>query len=223
MAASLANNPTRQQLDELDDLLQKMLALPINQLDEALAKPPAAPAARSAAPKAPPAPPAPPKAPPQFPASSVAYGVPPAPAFAADSPAVAPAATTPSAEAARGWSIDLNPKEGSSVLGDRSPLASDRPVPAAPVIDPKPMISVPLRVNTVADVRSPAHREPEVPFLLMPCAAVTHAFDGVMSMFGPLGRLTASTPIRQLMGLAGLSMLGGGLTWGYLIWAGWTW
>ena len=35
-----AANPTRQQLDELDALLQRMLSLPVNQLDGDLSAPP---------------------------------------------------------------------------------------------------------------------------------------------------------------------------------------
>src|SRR5260370_35039564 len=52
---SPAAHPTRQQLDELDAMLKRMLELPVNQIDEELA------AARAAA--RPPAPPQPPPAP----------------------------------------------------------------------------------------------------------------------------------------------------------------
>src|SRR5205823_5224243 len=77
-------NPTRQQLDELDALLQRMLSLPLNQLDAEMAPAP---------------PPAPPAAPPAAapPAPAYVFSSPTVPASPRPAPAMRPAAPPPQA------------------------------------------------------------------------------------------------------------------------------
>src|SRR5438046_9221 len=95
------NNSMRQQLDELDTLLQRMLSLPINQLDE-----------RAAVPPPPPPPPRVAFVPPPGPRQNTAGDGwrPPAMVLLADSGPV-PTPTTPEQPTYdRPWSINLNPQ-----------------------------------------------------------------------------------------------------------------
>jgi hypothetical protein len=168
MSPTTAGNPTRQQLDELDALLQRMLALPLNPADE-------------------PEPPAPQPAHYRTPAPEPAYRTAPAPAlgtngwrspalmFTADSMSMAPPPPPPPApppppppvprpapppEAENAWAIDLNPKKGSSILGARSPAAS-APSPA-PVEAPAPVAEPPAAPANLrlTDVPAPEEAQP---------------------------------------------------------------
>jgi hypothetical protein len=95
--------PTRQQLDELDALLQRMLSLPINQLDAELPPPPALPEMTSSPPM-----PAPPMAP--------AYAAPRtfAPPPAAPVPAAQPRRRAEPPTGNNLWNIPLPPSVGAA-------------------------------------------------------------------------------------------------------------
>lgn len=205
--ATAPRDATRQQLDELDSLLQKMLALPVAQIEEAL------PANKPA----PPPPPSPPPAPPKFPPADVAYGLPPAADFAANSAAAAPPNILPQ-PAKKLWDIDLNPREGSSVLGEHSPLAAaDRPAPA-------PKLSLTALPNPISEPPPrPSSRPAKVPLAMRPLAAISGRFDRLMLDFGFLGRMVVSPAGRGLMGYAGLAMLTASAAWCVLAWIGWSW
>jgi len=194
---------TRQQLDELDSLLQKMLALPVAQIEEAL------PASKLEQPVPPP-----PPAPPKFPPAAVAYGLPPAADFAANSGAP-PAAPAPK----KGWAIDLNPREGSSVLGEHSPLAgADRSSTKAALS----LTTLPTPVSEPLPRPSPRSAA-RVPMWVRPLAAISGRFERLMLDFGFLGRIVVSPAGRGLMGYAGLAMLAASAAWGVLAWVGWSW
>ena len=195
MAPTVAPNPTRQQLDELDDLLQKMLTLPISQIDEAMAKPAPRPIPK-------PAPPPPAYTPPIMQA-------PPPPKYSA--PVAKPVEPTPPpSKPAGGWSIDLNPKQGSSVLGDRSPLAEPARKPE-PVEPPPTDIGPPLKVSMIAaSVEPKARRSPALPIRTL--VAINRGFDTFATAMGPTGSLFAG-PLRNVLGVGGLAMLAGSLAW----------
>src|SRR5262245_9095238 len=114
-AATGSAQSMRQQLDELDALLQRMLTLPINQVDDS---PPAAehpteiPTARMPAPR---------------PASHPEPYKPPRMRLLNDSSPVPPPAETEPVGYARAFTLNLNPQQGSSVLGTHSPAAEAVP------------------------------------------------------------------------------------------------
>jgi hypothetical protein len=246
----VGGNSVRQQLDELDALLQRMLELPINQLDETT-PPPESP--RLAA-KPQPTPLAPP--PPQAAAAPSAKGWrPPAMVLLADSGPVQQPRTSPEDQ---GWAINLNPQQGSSILGPRSPAAVAARAPAPETVAsasppvwraetvtyvpppavapaptrPQPQPSVaseptasPVTIRPMAPPRPTAvpAMSPRAPLLLLPLVALNRTFDVVVIQFGPLGRSLRSPLGRTALGVSGLLMLAGGVAWGVLDWIGWTW
>ncbi|MBX7103922.1 MAG: hypothetical protein K1X57_07565 [Gemmataceae bacterium] len=198
--ATTLHNSTRQQLDELDTLLQKMLDGPGKPSND----PPA----------------------PVFPSGRTAE----VPKFDLPKLAQIPdpvSAPEPASSPAR-WDIDLNPKSGSSVLGDRSPLAEklaaghfdDAPeVAVAPAPAPKlnfePVPAVaPFSVTDTAAV--------PVPFWSRPAVRINHAFDAWASSWGFLGRVAVSSFGRTLLGYAGLLMLCYSVYWLTSSWATWS-
>src|SRR5262245_2388025 len=124
----------RQQLDDLDALLQRMLSLPINQLDDA-PSPPVPPRPEGVLKTATPAridsPMPAPSAPPPAPAPS-----PPRMRLLTESGPVPPPAEPERVGYERAFTINLNPQHGSSVLGPRSPArwmdADPMPLPTPP-------------------------------------------------------------------------------------------
>jgi len=241
----------RQQLDDLDALLQRMLSLPINQLDEPPPAPlrPEAPLKFTQAPRAEAATPAPPPAAPVH--------TPPRMRLLTDSSPVPPPAETEPIGYERAFTINLNPQQGSSVLGPRSPArwldAESMPLPTPPRPAPRPatppakpvpvpppqpaakaIVSIePLPTATPSTAGAPDvsvsetlrpsdYRRPRTPLVLMPLALVESIFDGVMSLFGPPGEWLASPAGKNLLGYVGLMMLGGCAAWGVLDWFGWT-
>ncbi len=212
------NDLTRQQLDELDLLLQRMLSLPLNPADtpasapmpeppmppswrvDAPAQAPAAPHVRLADPPAPvalkfdaPAPtpsPAPPlaTAPTLAPAPPVPVAVPPVP------PTVTPiptSATQPTLQAAL--------------------AAKSVPVAPVPALKQTPAAPVPAPVVTPAPVSrsglTPAPSVPPVPVVLLPLVALNAAFDNLCGLLGWPGRVLRSGLFKHLYGLTGLALL----------------
>lgn len=185
--APSANDLTRQQLDELDDLLQRMLNLPMTGTEPPPAVPtaPAGPTWRYDAPAAPPAPiphlvapPEPPRAP--------AYS-PPAPPVVRPEPITAPVPLIP-------------PPEPTTPIIERKPTPPSRPAPKpAPVVTeapppaPKPQI-----------VYEP---QPPLPVPLWPLAALNWVFDRLAGLLGPPGWLLRSGFGKNVLGLAGIGLI----------------
>jgi hypothetical protein len=188
--ATQLHSSTRQQLDELDALMQKMLDQP----------------GKPAGPTAPPQGGgiAPPKAP-LFPAADVAYGVPPAVAFAAETPAHAIPAQKPIPS---NWNIDLNPRGGSSVLGERSPLAEK----LAPFMDSPPATAGFLQVTPIASSSVDTQNLIDVTGR-QPSRGAEYN--------GSYGGLTAVPIVRNILGYSGLAMLAASVSWAVLVWTGW--
>jgi hypothetical protein len=221
--AAQAQTATRKQLDELDALLQKMLGQPASSPgDGPIPRNGAADSTigQAATPNSPPRPP-------QFPPAAVAYGVPPAVAFAASSPTGATAAT----EKRPGWSIDLNPKDGSSVLANRTANAAVTPQQQPTNDRPSPigLLSVTTIPAPVADsVATPmpsaiVTAAYDVPTVLRPVAWVNDRCDAALRLLGPIGRVFTSPGGRTLMGYVGLAMLAASVASGALAWIGWSW
>jgi hypothetical protein len=144
----------------------------------------------------------------------------------------------------KAWTIDLNPQQGSSILGPRSPAAGP---PAA--VPPPPPQRVPdppaaLRLTTIPtpEVAPPvaprpvpavapltpraASRRKRAPIALWPLIAFNAVFDWFLSWFGPPGRWACGPSGRTLMGSAGVLMFVAAVAWGVLDWYdwfGWTW
>jgi hypothetical protein len=229
-----AGHSMRQQLDELDALLQRMLTLPINQSDEGAAEPlPSRPVLADPSPT-----PAP------------VNGRRPQMVLLDGSAPVAPPQSPPAAWDPH-WNINLNPQQGSSILGPRSPAAGDprmasqrlQPETAPPVWraetvafappqsepTPQPPLSTPPAATT-----TPIHRytpvptapaclptEEPTPVLLAPVAGLNRAFDAVMLCLGPPGQWLCTSAGRNLLGYAGLALLFGSAAWGMAGWFGW--
>lgn len=173
------NDLTRQQLDELDALLQKMLTgapAPVDTPPPAqpMREPPVPPLWR-ADPPAPVAPPAPhlerPEPPP------VLKFEPPAP-----KPVPVPAPVV------------------------KAPAPAPVPVAKAPAPVPAPM-PVPVPAPKPAALTPPPPPPEPVPLHLKPFALVTSVFDGVCGLFGPPGRLLRSGFFKHIYGLAGLGLI----------------
>lgn len=172
------NDLTRQQLDELDALLQRMLSVPLSPADT----------------------PMPVGAPAPLPAPPPNWRVdPPAPI-----PAPAPHLTFPAPPASVSLHQEAVPP--AAVPTPPPPPAPDpvRAVPPPAAKAPEPVFPPPVAVPPRA---APAPAAPPVPLLFLPFVALNAVFDFVCGLFGPPGRLVRSGFFKQLYGLAGLALL----------------
>lgn len=180
--AQSPNDLTRQQLDELDDLLQRMLSLPLNP-PESFA--PAAPAPTFAPPMPTPVP----------------QPVPVAREVAMPAPrAYTPPTPEPPApvEAPLAWKP--------------APLPAPRPAPApmpAPIIERPVPAAAPARPLPPAPETLPyAAPQPEpTPLLFAPFVAFNAVLNWSLGLFGFPGRVLRSGFVKNLLGLAGLGLL----------------
>jgi hypothetical protein len=212
----------RQQLDELDALLQRMLTLPVNQSDDA----PSEPHTNGRAPAADPAP-------------TPVLGRGPRMVLLDGSAPVPPPTTPPPAAWDPHWNINLNPQQGSSILGPRSPAAagqrsqSETPPPvwraetvsfpqdrSEPV--PQPPLSAPaVRHEPFAPPPSERLRSEPTPAPLLPLVGINRLFDALLLCLGPPGQWFCTSAGRNLLGYAGLALLAGSVVWGAAGWFGW--
>ncbi len=229
-----ASHSMRQQLDELDALLQRMLTLPINQADDGTGN--------AMAPRQPMADPSPTPLP--------AVGRQPRMVLLDGSAPVAPPQTPPATWDPH-WNINLNPQQGSSILGSRSPAASDPRIasqrvqpeagppiwraetvafaPPAPEPAPQPPLSAqattagpPIQRYTPSPVpQATAPIEEPMPMPFLPLVVLNRAFDAVMHCFGPAGQWFCTSAGRSLLGYTGLVLLFGSAAWGAAGWFGW--
>lgn len=193
------NDLTRQQLDELDALLQKMLALPLAKTDDPPPRP-AAPMPDGWRADREPPPPAP-----HLIAPSVAFAPPPPMVF------------------------DEPPEPEFELVPPPEPLSLPEPMlppaPVEPYIPPAPRVEEPEPVSLVAEV-PPALPEvspdspPAVgegssrpPVHLWPLVAANAPIEWALSLFGPPGRAMCSAAGKWTLGLAGLLMLAAAGLW----------
>lgn len=182
------NDLTRQQLDELDALLQRMLALPLN--------PPETPAPR----------PTPEPPPPVLPVVG--------PNWRADPPAPAPAPhlllaanalplpdpipePVPVVESAP---LRVAAKQEPDGDADRAPLRvadTREPVAPHPAPDLPPLPPQPPATTIV----------PPAPWHLVPLVAVNRLTDAAFRLLGPVGKVARSGFGRNLFGVAGLVLI----------------
>ncbi len=198
------NDLTRQQLDELDALLQRMLSVPLAPPDTPM--PVGVPAVRADLPLPPswradpPAPPPGTSAPfltltEPAPASAPA----PAPTLESLAPPPAPLPPTPAP-------LPPTPAPTPALKGDLPlllPKTAAKPAPEPkPVPPPVPKAPAP---PTIAPAPVPAG--PPVPLPLVPLVALNALFDGACGMFGAPGRVLRSSFFKHIYGLVGIGLL----------------
>jgi hypothetical protein len=191
------NDLTRQQLDELDALLQRMLSVPLSPADTPMPAgalpaptPPASPGWRADAP-APAAAPLPHVQLPDPPSSVAlqpAVSAPPVPAPKPAPPAPKPAPAPPPVAAA--------------------PTPKPVPKPPAPApAPPPPKAAAPVAVPAPPPAPASESAAPPVAIQFLPFVLLNVIFDFVCGLFGPPGRLLRSGFFKHLYGLAGLALL----------------
>lgn len=173
------NDLTRQQLDELDALLQRMLSVPL----------------------------APPDTP--MPAAFGRIDAPPLPpTWRIDPPAPTAAASLPHlvlAEPPSSAKIEPVPPPPKPAPAPEPKPAAKAPPPAPAKPQPAPA-PAPKPVVTAAPL-TPVPSAPPVPFALLPLVALNVAFDAACGLLGPVGRLLRSAFLRHVYGLTGLALL----------------
>lgn len=180
------NDLTRQQLDELDALLQRMLSLPLNPPESFAPNPPLQAYA----------PPMPMPAPV---VREVPTAVPAPRLFANPAPAPEIRQTPEPSPVAVPWK-DFAPAPAPVIAP--SPKV-EKPVPAPKVEKPRPA-PTPVAVEPVVYV--PPRPEP-VPFLLVPLVGFNAALNWSLGLLGLPGRVLRSGFVKNLFGLAGLGLL----------------
>jgi hypothetical protein len=218
-SSGTAANATRQQLDELDALLQRMLDLPVNKLDAPEASPVAYAVTEAVA------------------APDVAVPPPIAPASDAQAKASdeswVPLSSTwqPSAMTwkplARSWSqaaTDPAPEQKDTVPAETptapqpatsAPVAASVPIPTAPELSAgRPEQAWPDLLDVPAD-------RPAARWALL-LVAFNRVFDLCLAPLGPAGRFFRGRPGRLGLAILGLGCLVAAAVVLLIDWAGWT-
>ena len=193
-----SHQQTRQQLDELDALLQRMLSLPLHAADPAYSAEPMSP--ESFAPL-----------PPTLPQSSVRTrpaGAVQAWRMAAPTPANDPplAMAVDSAEAVQAMSAAPYPY--SLVFGQPLPAESPPPLAEAVAAPPSRPVTPPVWAIAV-----PAYEEPSRSLLGFPFRVLNFVFDIPTYLLGPLGTGLRHPIGRNILGWLGIVMILGAIGW----------
>lgn len=223
---------TRQMLDELDALMDRMLALPVNDVDDPVPTPreivriPTVAATLTVVPpvteaeeaEEPATEPSEPLLRESFPSYRVNI-----PSRApsepdADSPRQAhPAFQPPHFEAPEFEPVDLQPPEPSAASIDPNPFPEEVITPTVTNF----ALAKPEPEPDSAQWRAP--RRSLVGMLLLPVTWFNQAFDTATLILGPPGRLLRGPRGRHLLGLTGLSLAAAAGLWLMKDWLGWTW
>jgi hypothetical protein len=221
---------TRQQLDELDSLLQRMLSLPTDaagaspaptqlpDVDAFAPLPPSLPGAR-VFPQ--PATPTGATAEPvvhawrvEVPAPPLATPVETPPATDARFLPPSPLPTAPLPPAPYPYSLVFGQQQPSS-----PPPSAAVPPPPAGFVSPAPAAGIPApQWQAPRDTATPG-----VPFLLLPLLVLNRVFDGLTYLLGPVGGWLRRPSGRNLIGWLGVLMILGAVAWGAVDWFGLTW
>jgi hypothetical protein len=210
-------NPTRQQLEELDALLQRMLSLPLIQPDPELS-PQASASPRFTAPAAPPRRRAEP------PSGDNAWNVP------------LPATGAP--PVLNGWpsGIDSLSVSATSTVTPRPAPARLRVAAVAPPneqlhtreaqtqrlrVEPPPAMTIPI--PPPRPPLSVPSTEPSLPFFLWPLGAIDRSMGNVFAGFGAPGRWLGHGGGKVFFGWCGLLALVAAAAWGVMDYLGWSW
>jgi hypothetical protein len=188
----------RQQLDDLDALLQRMLALPVNRLDETEQAPPP-PTGRTATPLAAP----------ELPAE-LSWGE-------------RMAELDSAAATVKNLMPSLPSISEHLPHSDSTPIV--RSVVFVPAVEPQPSsigepIPAPAEVATETAVTTP--RGTRVPFWLMPLVWSNDRFDESVEPWGFVGRWLSNPSGRAFLGGLGFLLLAGAAALALWDWIGWT-
>lgn len=188
---------TKEMLDELDALMERMLAVPVNELDESAASPlppsppkPAALAATLTVLQTPTETPAPSKHPPTQP------------------PHVAMPPATPVS-----YQVPAD---------DQQDLATTIPAPAPITNDVVPPSLLPQVDPLLDDVPDPGAM-PATRWGFLPLLWMNLLFDGATYVLGPGGTWMRSEGGRLILGLSGVALLLASAGWFLRDWLGWNW
>lgn len=219
------NDLTRQQLDELDALLQRMLSVPLSPAETPLPTPaPSVPLPTSTPtnwridPPVPSSVSTPHIAIPELkyeaelkyePPAPPAKAAPPQPVVPA--PAPQPVISTPAPQVAMPAPQPATPAPQVAMPAPQPTIPAPAPQPQPQpkkAVTSAPITPAPLAPQSTSSERiTPVPTTPPVPFLLLPFAAVTALFDFVCGLFGPPGQLLRSGFFKHIYGLLGLGLL----------------
>ena len=95
------------------------------------------------------------------------------------------------------------------------------PSQPAPALAPPPQPPTPVAIPEPPFRPIPFSRDVPPSPLAMPFVALNQMFDSILGLL-PFGLLFTTRVGKNLVGVAGVLMLGGGLAWGALDYFGWT-
>lgn len=205
--SSALDHATRQQLDELDALMQRMLALPVNPPEDLAHLAEEGPPRETA---------------------SVSLGV----QGHASPPLPEPVRPAPDKQARREEEAVQRVAALSSAGHSLPPLppalkgpAASSHAPPAPVENPFSGLGPPQRAKGESGQPPPRPgvTPPRVAWPLRPLWWINRGFDGGTAWLGPVGRRLRGPGGRALLGWAGLLLLAAALAWLALDGIGWTW
>jgi hypothetical protein len=210
-SSGTAANATRQQLDELDALLQRMLDLPVNKLDANSAEPPAVAYAATEIAAAPVVAPPPATAPSETPAKAEAES------WVPLSSTWQPSALTwkPLAQSWNQPPADVAPEQMETVLAEAEPA----PEPAALIAAPEPRGD--QRPDALPDPLEAPADQPAARWARL-LVGFNTAFDLCLAPLGPTGRFFRGRPGRLGLAILGLGCLVAAAVVLLIDWAGWT-
>jgi hypothetical protein len=208
-------NPTRQQLEELDALLQRMLQLPLNQPDPEL--PPPLPQTTSYA--------APPRRRAEPPSGLNSWNVPlptsapPVlnnwPAGVESLSASATSTVTPRPAPARLRVSAVAPPE------EPMPAPMREPPPQRLRVEPPPAMTIPIPPPRPLPISLP--QQQPLPFYLWPLGVVDQSMGNALAAFGAPGRWLGQGSGKVFFGWCGLLGMAGAAVWGVMDYMGWSW
>lgn len=242
-AASVS--PTRQQLDDLEALMQRMLALPVHPLEAASQTPSSSepPAASPEVPAEPTEPVAlaPPQAPPSETRSPFSESLPEFPELPPPPPVYSTSVAERLAEVDTETPVPVDPlpaplpeiRIATVVVAPQRPTwlpplgsrgkSSDSFTQDVTAEEPSSEAECePVRAIPVPPLLPHWQRE-EAAVWLRPLIRCNTAFDGMLGGLGPLGRWLQTRRGRTVLGSLGLVMLAAAALLGVLDWLGWTW
>lgn len=224
------NDLTRQQLDELDALLQRMLSVPLpaepapgaargGEGSTALADPPLPPSWRADPPPA--ARPAPAAAAAPFVPAGTRDGGAAAPhLLLVEPPSAAPLkfelplpppavlTQTPAPAPPKPVAKSAAPAPAPAAKAPPAPAAVPAPVAPPPLVKaPAPGGPVPGSAPQAPAGLAPPPAAPPVPFVVVPLLVVNALFDTACGLLGPVGRVLRSGFCKNVYGLVGLGLL----------------
>jgi hypothetical protein len=212
-------------LDELDALMERMLALPVNELEEE-PKAPAPPLAATLTVVEPPAPAPEPSRPPlqpphRIPVPDFTPAAEPPPAVLMGRVSAPPLFRQEIGNAAQ-TPAELSEPKPPPIIVPESRRTVPKPFWSEPVPAPDEILP-PLVIKPPEPVQKLVRRRSLGSVLLHPVLWLNQAFDRCTKMLGGPGRWLRSSRGRMFLGYLGLALLALAALWCVYDWMGWTW